>query len=211
MDIPQKLAVLASFHSVVKNSPYYLLYHTWYIQVVFCRFPNCMMTCLLSINIVLPLPFASTVVLAEDTAVYPMYEILGWYTVGTEATEEDLRIQRQVSTCTYLQQCLEPNPLSACARCVQMYRYMRGKHAFLPNGTGLGQVCTSSHTRTKYSYYSSTSWHLAACILMLIFNSPLLCCRSVTRWCYPIVKCHSLLAPRTDCKRMSRLNLTLSN
>lgn len=25
-----------------------------------------------------------------------MYEILGWYTVGTEATELDLRIQRQV-------------------------------------------------------------------------------------------------------------------
>lgn len=31
-----------------------------------------------------------------DTAVYPMYEILGWYTVGTEATEQDLRIQKQV-------------------------------------------------------------------------------------------------------------------
>lgn len=26
-----------------------------------------------------------------------MYEILGWYTVGTEATELDLRIQRQVT------------------------------------------------------------------------------------------------------------------
>lgn len=32
----------------------------------------------------------------SDTAVYPMYEILGWYTVGTEATEADLGIQRQV-------------------------------------------------------------------------------------------------------------------
>lgn len=31
-----------------------------------------------------------------DTAVYPMYEILGWYTVGTEVTELDLGIQRQV-------------------------------------------------------------------------------------------------------------------
>ncbi|CAN0596959.1 unnamed protein product, partial [Ectocarpus sp. 12 AP-2014] len=30
------------------------------------------------------------------TAVYPMYEILGWYTVGTEVTELDLGIQRQV-------------------------------------------------------------------------------------------------------------------
>ncbi|CAM9322385.1 unnamed protein product [Ascophyllum nodosum] len=30
------------------------------------------------------------------SAVYPMYEILGWYTVGTEATELDLRIQRQM-------------------------------------------------------------------------------------------------------------------
>lgn len=26
-----------------------------------------------------------------------MYEILGWYTVGIEATELDLRIQRQVT------------------------------------------------------------------------------------------------------------------
>lgn len=32
----------------------------------------------------------------SDTAVYPMYEILGWYTVGTAVTELDLGIQRQV-------------------------------------------------------------------------------------------------------------------
>ncbi|CAN0390408.1 unnamed protein product [Ectocarpus sp. 12 AP-2014] len=31
------------------------------------------------------------------TAVYPMYEILGWYTVGTEVTELDLGIQRQMT------------------------------------------------------------------------------------------------------------------
>ncbi|CAM9106514.1 unnamed protein product [Discosporangium mesarthrocarpum] len=30
------------------------------------------------------------------TAVYPTYEILGWYSVGTEATKEDLTIQRQM-------------------------------------------------------------------------------------------------------------------
>ncbi|CAM9586202.1 unnamed protein product, partial [Choristocarpus tenellus] len=29
------------------------------------------------------------------TAVYPTYEILGWYAVGTEVTAEDLIIQRQ--------------------------------------------------------------------------------------------------------------------
>lgn len=86
-----------------------------------------------SIDVLLPFPFAFTAVLTEDTAVYPMYEILGWYTVGTEATELDLRIQRQVSTLstlstinTCVQQYLEPRLLGTCSRCVRMYRYARG-------------------------------------------------------------------------------------
>lgn len=37
---------------------------------------------------------------SPDTAVYPMYEILGWYTVGTTVTELDLGIQRQVRAAT---------------------------------------------------------------------------------------------------------------